>query len=231
MEPPAENVEFLRRGLFCYLRVFGPSVRRGFASPAWGLSNLLPFGHVIPPSGGVWAVCEARLCFPSLELKQLAALRARDSAVRRSWDACAARLCFPSLGLKQLAALLARDSALRRSLDACAARGKAGPVMGLRPLLGPPCIPPEAPPRAFSNSAKRRGHAARAAGASFPRSTRSGDLPPRRVNARVHFRSGWNPFQPTTADRLPEKDMALHRFQGISRISIITNLTDSGRKP
>ncbi len=29
---------------------------------------------------------------------------------------------------------------------ACAARGKAGPVMGLRPLLGPPCIPPEAPP-------------------------------------------------------------------------------------
>ena len=31
--------------------------------------------------------------------------------------------------------------------DACAARGKAGPVMGLRPLRGPPCIPPEAPPK------------------------------------------------------------------------------------
>ena len=31
--------------------------------------------------------------------------------------------------------------------DACAARSKAGPVMGLRPLLGPPCIPPEAPPK------------------------------------------------------------------------------------
>ena len=31
--------------------------------------------------------------------------------------------------------------------DACAARGKVGPVMGLRPLLGPPCIPPEAPPK------------------------------------------------------------------------------------
>ena len=30
--------------------------------------------------------------------------------------------------------------------DACAARGKAWPVMGLCPLLGPPCIPPEAPP-------------------------------------------------------------------------------------
>ena len=29
--------------------------------------------------------------------------------------------------------------------DACAAHGKVGPVMGLRPLRGPPCIPPEAP--------------------------------------------------------------------------------------
>ena len=39
-----------------------------------------------------------------------------------------------------------------------------------------------------------------------------------------------NLFQPNTADTLPEKGMALHRFQGISKISIITNLTDSGRK-
>ena len=31
--------------------------------------------------------------------------------------------------------------------DACAARSKVGPVMGLRPLRGPPCIPPEAPPK------------------------------------------------------------------------------------
>ena len=35
--------------------------------------------------------------------------------------------------------------------DACAARGKVGPVMGLRPLLGPPCIPPEAPPKKVFN--------------------------------------------------------------------------------
>ena len=34
-------------------------------------------------------------------------------------------------------------------LAAYAAGGKAGPVMGLRPLLGPPCIPPEAPPSGF----------------------------------------------------------------------------------
>ena len=65
--------------------------------------------------------------------------------------------------------------------DACAARGKAGPVMGLRPLRGPPCIPPEAPPRRFSASVRLRGHASCAAGASLTRCARSGDLPPRRV--------------------------------------------------
>ena len=31
--------------------------------------------------------------------------------------------------------------------DACAARGKVGPVMGLRPLRGPPCIPPRSTPK------------------------------------------------------------------------------------
>jgi len=36
-----------------------------------------------------------------------------------------------------------------RQGDACAARGKVGPVMGLSPLRGPPCIPPEAPPGDF----------------------------------------------------------------------------------
>ena len=175
MEPPAENVEFLRRGLFCYLRLFGASVRRGFASPAWGLSSLLPFGHVIPPSGGVWDACAVRFRFLSLELKQLAALQARDSAVRRSWDACAAS-------------------------------GKVGPVMGLRPLRGPPCIPPEAPPRALSITTGWRGHASYAAGASLTRGTRSGDLPPRRVNARVRFRFEQNPLQPSIIETVILKD-------------------------
>ena len=82
-------------------------------------------------------------------------------------------------------------------LDACAARSKAGPVMGLRPLLGPPCIPPEAPPKkSFQLPLNGEGNAAIAAGASFPRCAQSGDLPPRRVNARVRFRFGQNPFQP-----------------------------------
>ena len=42
-------------------------------------------------------------------------------------------------------------------LAACAACGKAGPVMGLRPLLGPPCIPPEAPRWGFPASDISRG--------------------------------------------------------------------------
>ena len=46
-----------------------------------------------------------------------------------------------------LSALRARGIAFRRGWDACAARSKVGPVMGLRPLRGPPCIPPEAPPK------------------------------------------------------------------------------------
>ena len=93
--------------------------------------------------------------------------------------------------------------------DACAARGKVGPVMGLRPLLGPPCIPPEAPPRALSITTGWRGHASYAAGASLTRCTRSGDLPPRRVNARVRFRSGQNPLQPNTAENLMVKKYSL----------------------
>ena len=190
-------------------------------------SALLPCGRAVPPSGEVWDACAAcgcafDFCCPAGAGFRPAAKLGRLRGVRflLGWT----MLIF-------FAALRALGFALRRSWDACAACGKVGPVMGLRPLRGPPCIPPRSTPKNVFNFRKRRGHAARAAGASFPRSTRSGDLPPRRVNARVRFRSGWNPFQPTTADALPEKDMAMHRFQGISRISIITNLTDSGRKP
>ena len=68
--------------------------------------------------------------------------------------------------------------------------------MGLRPLLGPPCIPPEAPPKkSFQLPLNGEGNAAIAAGASFPRCAQSGDLPPRRVNAIARFRFGHNPLQ------------------------------------
>ena len=69
--------------------------------------------------------------------------------------------------------------------------------MGLRPLLGPPCIPPEAPPKkGFQLPQNGEGNAAIAAGASLTRCARSGDLPPRRINARRLFRSDKAPFQP-----------------------------------
>ncbi len=79
--------------------------------------------------------------------------------------------------------------------DACAAcdfaspaRGKGG-LLGAAPLLGPLCTPPGTPPKkCFQFPSSYEGNASYAAGASLTRSARSGDLPPRRVNARELFR-------------------------------------------
>ena len=87
--------------------------------------------------------------------------------------------------------------------DAFPAWGKGG-LLGAVPLLGPLCTPPGAPLRAFSASAKRRGHASCAAGASFPRCAQSGDLPPRRVNARKRFHFDQNPLQPNTNGKVDD---------------------------
>ena len=57
---------------------------------------------------------------------------------------------LPGVGLTYLllfSALRVGNIRLADDWDACAARSKVGPVMGLRPLRGPPCIPPEAPPK------------------------------------------------------------------------------------
>ena len=73
--------------------------------------------------------------------------------------------------------------------------------MGLCPLLGPPCIPPEAPPKkGFQLPQNSEGNAAIAAGASLTRCARSGDLPPRRVNARGRLRFDQYPLQPNSTD-------------------------------
>ncbi|SCM73377.1 hypothetical protein KL86DES1_21262 [uncultured Desulfovibrio sp.] len=56
--------------------------------------------------------------------------------------------------------------------------GKAGPVMGLRPLLGPPCIPPEAPPWGFPISIIPRGLRGCCSGSFL---APLGDLPARRA--------------------------------------------------
>ena len=104
--------------------------------------------------------------------------------------------------------------------DACAAcdfaspaRGKGG-LLGAAPLLGPLCTPPGTPPKKrFQFPSGNEGNASPAAGASFPRLARSGDLPPRRVNARVRFRFGQTPFQPTTIDAIAGSRNAFVPFQ------------------
>ena len=65
-----------------------------------------------------------------------------------------------------------------------------GRLWGYAPFSAPLASPPKHPQRTFSTSTKRRGHASYAAGASLTRYARSGDLPPRRVNATHRFRSG-----------------------------------------
>ena len=80
------------------------------------------------------------------------ALRAQSFALRRSWDACAASgfacTAVDNWFLLPFGHIISPSGEV---WDACAACGKVGPVMGLRPLLGPPCIPPEAPPKSVFN--------------------------------------------------------------------------------
>ena len=63
-----------------------------------------------------------------------------------------------------------------------------GRLWGCAPFAAPLASPPKHPQRRFSASIRWRGHASYAAGASLSRSARSGDLPPRRVNAIASFR-------------------------------------------
>ena len=94
--------------------------------------------------------------------------------------------------------------------DACAARGKVGPVMGLRPLRGPPLHSPRSTPKeGFQFPSGGEGNASLAAGASLTPCARSGDLPPRRLNAIVRFRFVQSPLQPNTAENLMVKKYSL----------------------
>ncbi|SCM72976.1 hypothetical protein KL86DES1_20953 [uncultured Desulfovibrio sp.] len=69
-------------------------------------------------------------------------------------------------------------------LAAYAARGKAGPVMGLRPLLGPPCIPPEAPLLGLS-CYRDLTRAARLLLRELPRCARRSPCAPRNASVRL----------------------------------------------
>ena len=128
----------------------------------------------------------------------LSALRARNFRLNGDWDACAAGN-FTCRAGEHLSALLPFGYGISPSgEDGTPVRRAArwGRFWGCAPLRGPPCIPPGAPPQEGSSaSLVLRGHAAQAAGASFPRYAQSGDLPPRRVNGIVRFRFGQNPLQ------------------------------------
>ena len=95
--------------------------------------------------------------------------------------------------------------------------------MGLRPLLGPPCISPEAPPKkGFQLPQNSEGNAAIAAGASLTRCVRSGDLPPRRVNARGRFHFDQYPLQPNPTGLTVRLGSALSSFPVASGVSVTT---------
>ena len=114
-----------------------------------------------------------------------------------AWDAFAARdfacaacvFCCPSgTALRPPAEL---GTPVRRA-------ARWGRLWGYAPFSAPLASPPKHPLRKFSIAIGWRGHASCAAGASLPRCARSGDLPPRRVNARERFRSDQSPLQPNT---------------------------------
>ena len=90
---------------------------RGVRFRLVALYFFLPFGHEVSPPGEIWDACAAR-----------GGVRLRGGQL----------FIFLPFGHG--------ISPSGEAWDAYAARGKVGPVMGLRPLRGPPCIPPEAPP-------------------------------------------------------------------------------------
>ena len=118
----------------------------------------LPGGRGVSPSGEVWDACAARDF-------------AREARINSLFLPPCGRGVSPS----------------GEVWDACAARGKVGRLWGYAPFAAPLASPPKHPQRKFSASFRWRGHASYAAGASLTRSARSGDLPPRRVNAKVYF--------------------------------------------
>ena len=101
------------------------------------------------------------------------------------WHAISA---YP-LRLIKFFALWARYFALRRNFGSLRGARQGGAGYGASPPSRPPLHPPRSTPKeGFQLSLCYEGNAAIAAGASFPRCAHSGDLPPRRVNARERFR-------------------------------------------
>ena len=118
--------------------------------------NLFALRALIYRLAGDWDACAAR-CIAFLVWAASPSVIISFIFCPRAWlyrlPARMGRL--PSVGLTYLllfSALRVGTIRLADDWDACAARSKVGPVMGLRPLRGPPCIPPEAPPKRVFNS-------------------------------------------------------------------------------
>ena len=141
---------------------------RGYAPPRRGmiLWLLLPCGHGVSPSGEIWDACAARDF---------------ASPARGKNHCCPAGKAFR------------RPAKFGMPVRRAARRGR---LWGSAPFAAPLHPPRTTPQEALSTSLAWRGHASYAAGASLPRSAHSGDLPPRRVNARVRFRFERCPLQP-----------------------------------
>ena len=116
------------------------------------------------------------------------------------WDACAAcDFASPARDLR-FSALWAQDSAARLSFERLPGTGQRGPVRGCAPPWPPLHSPRNTPQETFQFPSGHEGNASPAAGASLTRSARSGDLPPRRVNAIPRSRFVQSPLQPNTTD-------------------------------
>ena len=107
-----------------------------------------------------------------------------------------------------------------------------GRLWGCAPFAAPLASPPKHPQRKFSTSFRWRGHASYAAGASLSRYARSGDLPPRRVNAIPCFPFDQSPFQPTLIVSLRPKDFTKWKApitRGICHFAFRRPSSEAGR--
>ena len=153
---------------------------------------MLPCGHRVSPSGEVGKPARRAISPFSCGIFEFTALRARKFRRPAKFGTPARRAISPfSCRIFEFTALWARKFRRPTKFGTPARRtARRGRLWGYAPSAAPLASPPEHPLREFSISVGWRGHASCAAGASFPRCARSGDLPPRRINARLRLRLG-----------------------------------------
>ena len=168
---------------------------------------MLPCGHWIPPSGEVGTPVRR------------AARRGRLWGCARQSNA---KHRFAGLGRHR------RNNrrAERHGYQSLTARQSRNLLLisGRVDCVNPPAplASPRSTPLSFQFPQNGEGNASYAAGASLTLCARSGDLPPRRVNARERFRFDQTPFQPTPMGTFPVQGQFLlipygYEHSGITR--------------